>query len=67
MMIVLTGLAGLLSGLYAGRRRAGGESWKQIAVDFALDVWKVLCWIWNAVSGLFRKGKSSEHTIKAAD
>lgn len=59
MMTVLVGLVGFLSGLYAGRKRAAGKTWEKIFVDFALDIWKALCWGYGSVSGLFRKGAAN--------
>lgn len=45
-------------GLYAGKRRANGEDWLQIAREFFVDTMNVLGAIWQKISSPFRKGRA---------
>ena len=59
MTTTLVGVAaGLMLGLYAGKKRAVGLGWSRIAMDLASDVAEAARSTWGKVSGPFRKGES---------
>lgn len=58
MYTAIVGFACLSFGLYAGRRRAEGKSWHEIACELARGVWNVAAATFGALAKPFRKGRS---------
>ena len=57
IMMVAAGLvAGVAFGLYAGKRRAHGDSWSRISHDLCDDTIGIAKSAWTKVSAPFRKG-----------
>lgn len=52
----LVGAAGFTLGLYAGKRRAKGSDWSEIAVEMADKVGSIAVSTWRKVSAQFKKG-----------
>lgn len=60
-MIVLTvAFACLAVGLYAGKRRAGGLGWYEIACEMVKGFIDVIAKVWGFVSWPFRKEKKGD-------
>ena len=57
VLILLTGMA---FGLYAGKKRAKGKTWKEVGIDLAGDLWRNAMSACNKVAEPFRREKPSE-------
>lgn len=57
VLILGTGMA---FGLYAGKKRAKGETWKEVCIDLARDSLRNAKSAWNKVAEPFRREKPSE-------
>lgn len=60
---------GMAFGLYAGKKRAKGETWRQVAVDLSKDVWRNAVAAYDKVAEPFRRGKpeSDEQASKGSE
>lgn len=52
VLILGTGMA---FGLYAGKKRAKGQTWREVIIDLAMDLWRNAKSAWNKASVLFRR------------
>ncbi len=57
VLILGTGMA---FGLYAGKKRAKGKTWKEVGIDLARDSWRNAKSAWNKVAEPFRREKPPE-------
>lgn len=60
MWYVLILVTGMAIGLYAGKKRANGQTWKEVVIDLARDSWRNANSAWNKVAEPFRREKPSE-------
>ena len=58
MITTLVGVAGLMFGLYAGKKRAVGLGWPRIVCDLTSDMTAAAKSAWGKLSGPFRKSES---------
>lgn len=57
MVYAIIALAGLMIGLYAGKRRQEGRPWVGVVSDLATDSFKFCALVFEKMSYPFRKGK----------
>lgn len=51
----LIGTAGLTLGLYAGKRRANGKGWGEIAGEMCQSAWSIVACAWRKIHAQFKK------------
>lgn len=60
MWNVLILVIGMAFGLYAGKKRAKGQTWREVSIDLAMDLWRNAKSAWNKAAEPFRREKPSE-------
>lgn len=52
---IIVGATGLTFGLYAGKRRANGKTWREIACELWCGMVSILAVIWRKITFQFKK------------
>ena len=53
--------SGMAIGLYSGKKRAGGKTWREVCSDLSKDVLRNANSAWNKAAGLFRREVKPEN------
>lgn len=55
IVFALICLAGFTLGLYAGKRRANGKGWGEIAGEMCQSAWSMVACAWRKIHAQFKK------------
>lgn len=58
-------VAGLMCGLYAGKRRERGAKWTEIAKEAAAGTKSLICKVWEKASYPFKRTTKNDKVIDA--
>ena len=47
--------SGMAIGLYSGKKRAGGKTWREVCSDLSKDILRNVNSAWNKAAGLFMR------------